>query len=95
MNNGHYFPSLFRVNRREVELVHTVIFMEHVSLFCLRSADDPETAFFGFGQGVESSGRHTKRVHIINDLDGHARRAFAAMDDLRAECIFQAEVEMI
>ena len=49
-NEANTFAAFLGMNRREKELVDLVIFIDGVSAFGLRAADDPIAALFCLGE---------------------------------------------
>ena len=79
------------MNRREKELEDTMTFVDGVSAFGLPATDDPVSAFFRFGERVQTPCCNKKVIGVEDDLDAHVRVAFAPMDDLCAKFILENE----
>lgn len=69
---------------REEELIDEAVVVEDGCMVLgLEPAHDPKAPFFGFFEGVESAGKSTEKIVIVDNLDGTVRGSLAAMYYLR------------
>ena len=85
----------FRMDGREKKLVHPMLFIVGATGLCLRSTNNPKTAFFRLWQSIETPCNYQVFFAIENNLNRHARRAFSAMYYFGSESILKAEVKTV
>ena len=88
--------AFFGMDGREEQLVHRKPFIDRVSGFGLAAAYDPEAGCFRFFERVDGSPEELfQKATMKNDLNAHIRRAFAPVNDLRAQRIMQTQIHPV
>ena len=83
-----------RVHGREEELEHAVTVPNGVFAF-LDTADDPETAGFGFCEGIKTTGVGIDGFVEDDDLDASGGGTLTAMHYRRPDSVVEGEIEIV
>lgn len=79
--DGQNAMTFLWMHGREEELVHAMIFVEHVFGIRLEPAHNPVTAFFRLWERVQPACYNIRKVAIEDNLNACFGASLAAMDD--------------